>query len=200
MNRGAVRPVIDVRDAELVITTGSAENPAGDQTGGTQLRLGDERFADRRLGQQQNVIGHVKDPFASRLEVLIGRRRPIGTKLERLHAQVGTDLRSHGSDVEQTFGAQRCHDPFENHARVSFFFVEADDGVRAHGFGVSWLAGLAVRLLSCAGPAACQMALLGLGQEAPLQSLILTISLAERQGGFGLHQLVAEVERMRRDR
>ena len=37
---GAVRPVIDVRDAELVITTGSAENPAGDQTGGTQLGAG----------------------------------------------------------------------------------------------------------------------------------------------------------------
>lgn len=34
---GAVRPVIDVRDAELVITTGSPENPASDQTSGTQL-------------------------------------------------------------------------------------------------------------------------------------------------------------------
>ena len=41
------------------------------------------------------------------------------------------------------------------------------------------------------------MAFLGLGQEAPLQFLILAISLAERQGGFGLHQLVAEVKRVR---
>ena len=45
-----------------------------------------------------------------------------------------------------------------------------------------------------------EMADFRLGQESPLQGLILTVSLAERQGGFRLHQLVAQVERMGRIR
>ena len=55
---------------------------------------------------------------------------------------------------------------------------------------------LAAVLLSRAAPR--DAADLGLGQESPLERLILAIGLAQRQGGSRLHQLIAEVERVRR--
>ena len=43
-----------------------------------------------------------------------------------------------------------------------------------------------------------EMTLLRLGQEAPIHGSILAIVLAQRQGGFRLHHLVSEVERVGR--
>ena len=139
--------------------------------------------------RSKHVVRDVKDTLAARLEILISGRRMKRTQHEPRHAQIGIDPRAHGRDVERAVEAQRCHDPFKNHARAS-----SDSSISSASAGAR-----SVPLVSLARTLAPprEVADFRFRQEAPFQRLILTIGLAQRQGGFRLHQLVAEVKRMR---
>ena len=112
-------PVVQLDDPELVVAASSRQDPAGDDLGRPELGLRGDRDADRRLGEQEDVVGDVEDAFAPLLQIAVGGRGAIRPELEPLRAQVGTEPGTHGGDVELALGAQRCDDAFQDHGRVS---------------------------------------------------------------------------------